>query len=172
MGSSESPDPLTDESIKELITERLDEIDYEIYRILNENGRISDTELGDRVGLSRTAVRRRRKRLQEENVLKIVAVLELGEIDLDYADVRVSLTPETTCDEIDAFLEFLLEQDLVYEVDEYLGETDMLVRVWHTSLRRLKDYVNELMHYSDVVEEYEIVPVVETHKTWHSEIEG
>lgn len=161
-----------DTSIQDLITDHLDEIDYEIYRILNEDGRISDTELGDRVGLSRTAVRRRRKKLQGNDVIKIIAVLVLQEVDLDYADVQVSISSDSTTQEIDEFTEFLLEQELVYEVDEYLGRTDMLVRVWHTSLREIKDYVNEIMHYSEIVDEYDIIPVIETHKAWHTEIKG
>lgn len=165
-------DRVVDESVQDLITEHLDEIDYRIYRILNEDGRISDTELGDRVGLSRTAVRRRRKKLQEENVIKIIAVLVLQEVDLDHADVRVSLAADASTDETDAFISFLLEQELVYEVDEYLGRTDLLVRVWHTSLRKIKTYVNDLMHEGDIVDDYEVVPVVQTHKAWHTAIDG
>ncbi|WP_207588085.1 Lrp/AsnC family transcriptional regulator [Halomontanus rarus] len=169
---SESEDVVGGESIQELITDHLDEIDYQIYRILNEDGRISDTELGDRVGLSRTAVRRRRKKLQQDNVIKIIAVMVLQEVDLEYADVRIALESETTTREVDEFVDYLLEQELVYEVNEYLGETDLLVRVWHSSLREIKSYVNELVHHSDVVSEYEVVPVIQTHKAWHSEIDA
>nr|WP_239639434.1 Lrp/AsnC family transcriptional regulator [Halobiforma nitratireducens] len=149
----------------------MDSIDYDIYRILNEDGRISDTELGERVDLSRTAVRRRRKKLQEENVIKIIGVLVLQEVDLNYADVQVNLRADASRESIDELIEFLVDQELVYEVDEYLGSSDMLVRVWHESLQDIKRYVNELLQ-DEIVEAYEITPVTRTHKAWHSEIDG
>ena len=170
--TSESDDIIVDEIVRELITEHLDETDYKIYRILNQDGRISDTELGERVGLSRTAVRRRRQKLQEENILKIIGVLVLQEVDLAYADVQVSISADATTDDVDEFIDYLLEQELVYEVDEYLGTSDMLVRIWHGSLRDVKTYVNELMQFDDVVDEYEVIPVVQTYKAWHSAIDG
>lgn len=162
---------LDDVHVGDLVSNHLDEIDYEIYRILNEDGRISDTELGERVDLSRTAVRRRRKKLQEENVLKILGVLVLQEVELSYADVQVTLSPDATTDAVDEFVSLLVDQELVYEVDEYLGRTDVLVRVWHASLQDIKTYVTQLMQH-DVVDEYEVTPVIKTHKAWHSEIDG
>ncbi|WP_049924029.1 Lrp/AsnC family transcriptional regulator [Halopiger djelfimassiliensis] len=162
---------LEDAHIGDLVSEHLDEIDYKIYRILNEDGRISDTELGERVDLSRTAVRRRRKKLEDENIIKIIGVLVLQEVELSYADVQVTLSSGATRDEIDEFIEFLVDQELIYEVDEYLGRSDVLVRVWHASLQDVKTYVTELMQH-DIVEEYEVTPVIKTHKAWHSNIEG
>ena len=156
--------------IRDLISSHLDEIDYKIYRILNKNGRISDTELGERVDLSRTAARRRRKNLQEENMLKIIGVLVLQEVDLSYADVQVTLSPNASNKAIDEFISHLVDQELVYEVDEYLGRSDILVRVWHASLQDIKSYVTELMQ-REIVEEFEITPVIKTHKAWHSKID-
>lgn len=162
---------LEDAHIGDLVSNHLDEIDYKIYRILNEDGRISDTDLGERVDLSRTAVRRRRKKLQEENMIKIIGVLVLQEAELSYADVRVTVSSDATRDAIDEFIDFLIEQELVYEVDEYLGQSDILVRVWHGSLQDVKTYVIHLMQH-DIVEDFEITPVTKTHKAWHSKIEN
>lgn len=170
--SSPGPDDdiVVDETVEDLLSDELDETDYRIYRILNEDGRISDTELGNRIGLSRTAVRRRRKQLQDDNIIKVLGLLVLQEADLDYADVQVTLDSDATKADIDEFVTYLVEQELIYEVDEYLGSSDMLVRVWHQSLRDIKEFVNEIMHHSDVVTDYEIVPVIKTHKAWHSRI--
>ncbi|WP_245998446.1 Lrp/AsnC family transcriptional regulator [Halalkalicoccus subterraneus] len=160
---------LDDAHIGDLVSNHLDETDYKIYRILNEDGRISDTELGERVNLSRTAVRRRRKKLQEENMIKIIGVLVLQEAELSYADVRVTVSSDATRDAVDEFISFLIEQELVYEVDEYLGQSDILVRVWHGSLQEVKTYVTHLMQH-DIVKDFEVTPVTKTHKAWHSEI--
>jgi len=62
------------EKVKRILKEHLDETDYRIYKALNEDGRMSDTEIGERVGLSRTAARRRRKKLQDEGPVDIIGV--------------------------------------------------------------------------------------------------
>lgn len=156
--------------IDDLVSNHLDETDYKIYRILNENGRISDTDLGEKVNLSRTAVRRRRKKLQEENIIKVIGVLVLQEAELSYADIRVAVRSNSTRDAIDEFIDYLIKQELVYEVDEYIGQSDIFVRVWHVSLQDVKTYVTQLMQH-DIVEDFEITPVTKTHKAWHTQIE-
>ncbi|VWX54573.1 AsnC family transcriptional regulator [Novosphingobium sp. 9U] len=48
----------------------LDRMDYRIIKALVEDGRISDTALGERLHLSSTAVARRRRQLEEAGVIK------------------------------------------------------------------------------------------------------
>ncbi len=50
-------------------TRELDRIDRKILRILQDEGRISFTELGERVGLSTTPCTERVRRLERENVI-------------------------------------------------------------------------------------------------------
>lgn len=167
---SSGDEAIDDDQIGDLVSDHLDKIDYKIYRILNEDGRISDTDLGERVGLSRTAVRRRRRKLQEENMLKIIGVLVLQEAELSYVDARVTISSDATRDTIDEYINFLIDQELVYEVDEYLGQSDILIRVWHRSLQDVKTYVTQITQ-RDIVEDVEITPITKTHKAWHGEIE-
>lgn len=103
-------------------------------------------------------------------MLKIIGVLVLQEVDLSYADVQVTLSPDASNKAIDEFISHLADQELVYEVDEYLGRSDVLVRVWHASLQDIKSYVTELMQ-REIVEEFEITPIIKTHKAWHSKID-
>lgn len=162
---------IENDEVRTILEESLDETDYQIYRVLNQDGRISDTEIAERVGLSHTAVRRRREKLVEEGVLDVLAVLILQEADLAYADVRVKLSQEPTPEEIEAFVQDLLYEELIYEIDEYMGRYDLLVRVWHSSLRNLKQYVNEQLQTRTEVESYEIEPVIKTRKAWHKVID-
>lgn len=164
--TSESDDWIDDEEVKAILEEHLDEKDYQIFKALNENGRISDTELGEQVGLSRTAARRRREKLESEGIIDILAVIVLQEANLAYADVRVSFSTDTTQEKVDEFMDDLLEDELIYEVSEYLGSDDVLLRVWHATLHELKGYVSERLRGSRVVEEYEISPIVKTRKAW------
>ena len=55
---------------------RLDEIDRRIVACLTEDGRSSFREIGDAVGLSAPATKRRVDRLQERGVLRVAAVLD------------------------------------------------------------------------------------------------
>lgn len=163
---------LQNDEVKSILEESLDETDYQIYRVLNENGRISDTDLAERVGLSRTAVRRRRENLQDAGMLDILAVLILQEADLAYADVRIKLSTDPTEEEIETFINDLLYEELIYEIDEYMGDYDLLVRVWHASLEQLKRYVTGKLQNHDVVESYRTEPVIKTMKAWHKVLDG
>lgn len=54
--------------------ENMDEIDYQIIRLLEQNGRMPNTELGKKLSLSETTVRKRIKRLIDSDLIKVVAV--------------------------------------------------------------------------------------------------
>lgn len=159
------------EIVQAILQEYLDETDYRIFRALNEDGRMSDTALGERVGLSRTAARRRRKKLQDQGLLEVMAVLVLQEADLAYADVRVTLDADASPDERAAFIRHLLDEELVYSVDSCLGEFDLFVRAWHEDLDALKTYLWELFADEGVVASYETTPVVKTWKAWDKRLD-
>lgn len=163
---------LENAKVRTILQRHLDETDYRIYKELNANGRLPDTELGNRVGLSRTAARRRRKSLEEDNIIDVTGVLVLQEAELAYADVRVRIGSDASEAEIEAFVADLAEDELVYELDEYMGEFDLLVRVWHASLSDIKGYLRETLQQSPVVESYEATPVTKTIKAWHKKLDA
>jgi|GEM_PF-1900423 DNA-binding Lrp family transcriptional regulator len=102
--TDESQDEPPADTPEAILRAHLDDHDYQIFEALNEDGRMSDTELSDRVGLSRTAVRRRRENLIESGILDILAVIVLQEADLAYADVRVSVDQSVGRAERDAIM--------------------------------------------------------------------
>jgi Lrp/AsnC family leucine-responsive transcriptional regulator len=162
---------LDNDKVKQILKEHLDETDYRIYKALNEDGRMSDTEIGERVGLSRTAARRRRKKLQDEGLVDVLGVLVLQEADLAYADVFVTLDSGVDSAELDAFLDAVKGEELIYEIEEYMGRYDLLLRVWHASLSDVKTYLRSLLQDDDAVENYETIPVTKTHKAWHKTLD-
>jgi DNA-binding Lrp family transcriptional regulator len=172
MGTSERMGGQDDEGVVQAILEDyLDEKDYRIFKALNDDGRISDTELAERVGLSRTAARRRRKKLQSEGIIEILAVLILQKADLAYADVRVTLDPKISQDERAAFIKSLTEEELVISLDSCMDDFDIFARVWNTSLDAIKTYLWELFEDEDAVAEYSTTPVVKTWKAWNKVLE-
>ena len=128
---------------------------------------MSDTEIGERVGLSRTAARRRRKKLQDEGLVDIIGVLVMQEAELAYADVFVTLDSSVGVGELDAFVEEVKDEELIYEIEEYMGKYDLLLRVWHASLSDVKTYLRSMLQDHEAVESYETIPVTKTHKAWH-----
>ncbi|WP_049996231.1 Lrp/AsnC family transcriptional regulator [Halococcus sediminicola] len=158
-------------SPQRILEEHLDELDYQIFEALNENGRMSDTELADRVGLSRTAVRRRRENLTESGILEVLAVVVLQEANLAYADVRISLNRGVDSQQRNEFIRTLIEAELLYSVDSIMGDHDLFVRGWHSTLGNLKTYLWKLLESQPAVADFTISPVVHTWKAWDRELD-
>jgi len=158
---------IEDPRVVDLLEERMDHKDYLIFRELNKNGRLSDTELAERVGLSRTAARRRRKRLQEEGILEIFALLVFKQADYMYAEVQITYSVSARQEQIDQFIQELLDDGLVYEVAECMGSHDLMLRVWESSLSEINAHVRELLHDNDIAESYSVVPITNSYKMFH-----
>ena len=76
----------------------MDDINKDILRLLRDNGRMSFTEIGEQLGISRVAVMKRVKKLEEEDIIhgykaiihrddRIKMLLEIYTVDDDYEDI-------------------------------------------------------------------------------------
>ena len=63
----------------------LDETDRGIINLLQYDGRMPYTEIGDKLGISESAVRRRVKRLTEEGIMQVVGIVEPRLLDWNAA---------------------------------------------------------------------------------------
>ncbi len=54
--------------------ELIDDLDLKIIKLLEQNGRIPNTELAKKLGTSESTIRNRIKRLIESNTIKIIAI--------------------------------------------------------------------------------------------------
>ena len=63
----------------------LDETDRQIINLLQYDGRMPYTEIGDTLGISESAVRRRVKRLTEEGIMQVVGIVEPRLLDWNAA---------------------------------------------------------------------------------------
>ena len=89
--------------------EDLDIFDRKILRIIQKNGRISNTDLADQVGLSTSACHRRLRRLFDESIVSEVVAL------VSERAVQLNLT-------------VFVEIKLLRQVDEVLEEFERAVR--------------------------------------------
>jgi Lrp/AsnC family transcriptional regulator, leucine-responsive regulatory protein len=111
-------------------TSKLDRIDRAILNELARNARIPMTELGQKVGLSKTPVAARVKRLEAEGVITgYRAELSAGKLGMEHVaflEVRLSDTRE---DSLAAFNKAVREIAEVEECHLIAGGFDYLVKV-------------------------------------------
>lgn len=129
----------------------LDKIDRAILRILSHDGRISMTDLGARVGLSKTPVTARVRRLEAEGVITgyraDLSARRLGMDHVAFLEVRLSDTRETA---LQAFNAAVREIPEVEECHMIAGGFDYLVKVRTQDIgeyrRVLSESVSRLPH--------------------------
>lgn len=132
-------------------TVSLDKIDRAILRILAHDGRLSMTELGARVGLSKTPVTARVKRLEAEGVIKgYRAELSAARLGLDhiaFLEVRLTDTREMALQAFNAAIRQIAE---VEECHMIAGGFDYLVKVRTHDIgeyrRVLSEQISRLPH--------------------------
>lgn len=109
---------------------RLDRIDKAILAALVENGRISNAQLAEKVGLSPSPCWQRVRRLEESGVISgytaIIDNVRLGTSDIVLVEVALERHDETVVEEFGKAMAALPE---VLEVYLTAGEYDYLVKV-------------------------------------------
>ncbi len=126
-----------------MATYALDKLDQAILRRLQDNGRETYDVIGDRVGLSASAVLRRVKRLEEAGVIdRYVALVRPEAIGLGltaYINVRLEKHTEShKRNPMDLFRASVQTWHEVVECVALTGEMDYLLRV----------VVSDMAHYS------------------------
>ena len=108
----------------------LDAIDRKILAILQQNGRIPNTELADEVGLTPAPCLRRVKRLEDEGYIsRYVALLDPRKIGRELVVfVEVSLDRQTKRG-FETFAERMRARPEVLECYLSLGEADFILKV-------------------------------------------
>lgn len=118
----------------------IDELDREIIKHLQTDGRMPFSQLGQLIGLSDGAARQRVNRLTERGVIDIVAVTVPAVIGLGY-QAMLGLT--ITSDARNLATELGLLHDAVYVVMT-AGRYDMLVELVCADLDTFVDRVNDI----------------------------
>jgi Lrp/AsnC family transcriptional regulator for asnA, asnC and gidA len=138
---------------------KLDAVDEKIVALLTENARMSNREVARVVGLSETGVRKRLKRLNASNDVKITAVVDPAEVGLDVrAFVRLTTTPATArrIVEAAAALEFVSFAALT------TGPRNVVLFLLVEDHRSLADIIHEHIRCWDGIHAIETIEVVRT----------
>jgi Lrp/AsnC family transcriptional regulator, leucine-responsive regulatory protein len=143
----------------------LDTIDRRILAILQENGRLSNQEIADRVSLSPSPCLRRIRRLEEAGVIRgYVALLDAKKIGLGllaYINVRLEKrggmqaaagTPNQPTHG-DFFRDAVRSWPEVVACDAMTGEMDFLLRVQVRDMDHFSRFVqDQLLHHPSVID--------------------
>ncbi len=123
---------------------QFDQFDVRLLRVLQENGKLTNAELSERVHLSPSQCQRRLKKLEENGVVQgYVAMLDRVKVGLGVmAIVNVSLS-EHSEEAVRKLEQAILENPQILEGWAVLGETDYLLRVVATDIEELS---NLLLH--------------------------
>jgi DNA-binding Lrp family transcriptional regulator len=124
----------------------MDRYDWKILAALQSDGRLTNQEIGNRIGLSASQCSRRRTALEQAGVISgYGARLNSRAIGLDVlAFIHVTLQAHDT--KVVHALERLVDShDEIQEAHLVSGDTDYLLKVVMESLERLADFVTKTL---------------------------
>jgi DNA-binding Lrp family transcriptional regulator len=130
----------------------LDDFDFRLLGALQEDGRLTNQELAERVGLSASQCSRRRARLEESGIIRgyhaelAADVLGLGVLVF----VHVTLSTHSP-DNSKRFRDLVARSDEIQEAYSLTGETDYLLKMVLPDLKSLATTVNERLLAHDTV---------------------
>ena len=122
----------------------LDNIDQKIIRCLQQNARMSMTELAGRVGLSKTPVTQRVHNLEQRGVISayraVLSPIQLGLTHITYVEVRLSDTKETALQRFNDAIKAIPEVEECYMI---AGNFDYLVKVRSRDIAHYREVMGE-----------------------------
>ena len=146
----------------------MDQIDYRILKILQENARETASSISKQIHLSVSAVIERIHKLEESNIINkytiIVDEKEMGNSTSALMEVTIS-NPKYH----DDFAKAILEMDTVVSCYYQTGESSMLVKVSCASAGELEKVISKLMSLPGVTETHTHV-ILRTVKNVYSAI--
>ena len=122
---------------------KLDRIDKKILSLMQENGRISNLELADQVGLSPTPCSRRVKQLEESGLIsRHVTLLNAEALGLNLTAIIGISMDRHTPDRFEAFEQAVVNMPEVLECSIVTGQAaDFLLKVVVRDMRHYEKFL-------------------------------
>jgi len=145
--------------------DRIDGFDRKILSLLQEDARLTNNDLSERVNLSPSQCSRRRQRLEEEGLIKgYRAVLDRDRLGFSLVNV-ISVTLAThNRDNARRFADLLTRLPEVQEAHALTGEMDYILKVITPDLKSLATFVNDVLLPHESVRQVKTAIVLETLK--------
>ena len=121
--------------------DRLDDLDQKILTLLTRNARYSYSEIGDRIGLSRVAVKSRIDALEKKGIIEeyttIINRQKISRAAPSYFEI------ETTPAALDAVIDRLYQSDTVTQIYRMSGSCCLHVHAVAASQDELEQFIRE-----------------------------
>jgi DNA-binding Lrp family transcriptional regulator len=124
----------------------MDDFDIKLLKALQDDGRLTNNELAERIGLSASQCSRRRTALEESGVIESYhAVLSAEAIGLDVTVfIQVGLATQSPDSGV-AFVKLIEGIEEVQEAFSLTGDADFLVKMAVPDLRTLSHILNDVL---------------------------
>lgn len=124
---------------------KLDSTDWKLLEALQQDGRISYRELGQKIGLSTPAVSERVRKLEDSGVITgYGAKLDLAKLDRGItAFVSVNTRPESN----EPLQKFVKKTAEVLEAHYITGQASFILKISLGSIAALEDFIKRLSHF-------------------------
>jgi DNA-binding Lrp family transcriptional regulator len=146
-------------------SETIDAFDRKILALLQEDARLTNNDLSERVNLSASQCSRRRQRLEEAGLIRgYRAVLDRDRLGFPLVSI-ISVTLAThNRDNARRFAELMERLPDVLEAHALTGEMDYFVKVVTPDLKSLAEFVNDVLLPHESVQHVKTSIVLQTLK--------
>lgn len=124
------------------MTEKLDKVDLQILRTLQENARLTTRELAARVSLSSTPVFERLKRLEREGyIMKYIAVLDADKLNqgfVVFCNVKLRRMNKDIAMEFTRIIQNIPEVTECYNIS---GSYDYLLKIHAPNMKYYQEFI-------------------------------
>jgi Lrp/AsnC family transcriptional regulator, regulator for asnA, asnC and gidA len=144
---------------------KLDDLDYQIIEILQENARLTNADVAERVGSSEPTVRRRIERLLQNKLIRIVAVA--APFDLGYSVVAI-LNIQIDHSQLDKIEEALLAMPEIRFAGVTFGSYDIVVEAWFQNNNELLAFLHDKLSIPGIqrVESLQVAKMIKYSYDW------
>ncbi|MED3890862.1 Lrp/AsnC family transcriptional regulator [Peribacillus frigoritolerans] len=125
----------------------LDNIDFQILRLLSENSRIQWRDLGEQIHMTGQAVGNRIKKLEENGVIKAYSLI-VDEMKLGLSYTAFGIIYMETANH-DSFIRFINDRNEIVEAHRVSGEGCYHLKIKVNSQELLNLFLNKILDYGN-----------------------
>lgn len=130
---------------------KLDTHDKDILKQLQKNGRLTNQELSEIVGLSASQISRRRIQLEQSNmIVNYSAKISPLALDLEISSLIEVTLASSKPESVSAFYHTIKEMSAIIDIYKTTGSADYYVKVAVPKLSDLSDLLSRLAAHSSV----------------------
>ncbi|MFB5089419.1 Lrp/AsnC family transcriptional regulator [Psychrobacillus sp. PGGUH221] len=125
----------------------LDNIDFQILRLLSENSRVQWKDLGEQIHMTGQAVGNRIKKLEQSGVIKAYSLI-VDEMKLGLTYTAFVIIYMKTANH-DSFIRLMNDRSEVVEVHRVSGEACYHIKIKVSSQEQLNHFLDKILEYGN-----------------------